>query len=1458
MAYIPVAQRKPVKSAFPLVYKNEAAYLEAQSQAVRNTPSSINLGTSQTTPSTRRPTDVNAIIGAGQGADALSGIIASIPSRAVAPLIGAKQPKIETFSEQASSVFGQNLGKAGTALGFAAGVIGDPLNLITGGGAGATKLAGLLSKADNVGQTTKLLREAGFADDVIEMRAGLFASEKNATKIEQILKSDVELMKTTKRSYVPVAERTQSKPIAQLAESIQQSYPNLQYSRVYDIAEQADILSRKATPAQVNEFIKSELSNIPKGSLPAVGESRVPRATASDVSATYDASKITPSNNIVAPSLPRSGLDTNASPSLTRTLEPGGASKSIRYTEPSQLYSLDDSFIPTDYTKVSRLAQVNKSAFTDDIVRATGLEPDVRIKKQDSFEGKIERYLISGKDPNTIADNLAGRVVVSEPDIYTNLEKVRSNFDVVEVSDFFKIPTGWGYKGINVKVRLPNGQLAEIQIHTPESLSAATDIHKLYEKWRNLDLSKLSNTQIDQLKQDVALSQSIARDAELAEKAKRLGLPELPKISTPPSTQKILGQQPLRVTRTAQEKTLLKEKIKQQATGAKAGFESGETYGAQRGFREGLSVAGKTISKQETQIKRAAVLAEKKDSLITILKNTAQSGERVKDLVVQYAKDALSTANRGKALTLIRDAKDAKGLTKAFARINRWAEEEIKVGIKADVLKLQKQIMESPSVAIDYKARVKELMGDFELKGHREDTLKRLKATQEFLQSEAAKGHDIELPRRILKALDILNRTPFEEITINQLKGLQAEMELLEDLGRTKFRTTEAVWEIQKGKILGEVEAQGAKPIQNIELLKPEIGERMTITMKFKNFIWRAVNQAARIDKAIAPMDTIFDLLDGGKGTYAGANFRFFKGQIDAGYGRYNSRKWALGEPIKDLAEKYKLDNTNFERMGIVAAREQDGGMEKLVATGFTEAQVNAVKLTAQEQELLNLMRSTMDSQFPEIQDVMRRVYNQPVQKVKNYFSFMTDWKAMDESEVFQRFGSQLPEQYGAPRKNVEAGFTKSRVGGDQKIKINAMEIFDHHIDNTSYLLETGEVAKMLGEVAASPQYAELVGDVGQLMVREWLDVIARKGGAAGASQIAVLDTLRRNVGAGILGLKLSTVAIQPTALIDGAGFIGAGYATRGATHIATDSAWRKFVFSMPEIKDRVGGEFALRELTEDNWLQNAQRKGFIPMQTVDQYTAGSIAAGAYERKMIELGEAIDLTKPYNEEALAYAQLAVRRTQSSGAFKDVPLAVSRGALTGNRSLDRAILQFQNFLLTRWSRVRHDAFRAGVNTRDPKKAIPVFTAIVMAAIAGSGIRLGVNKIQDFITGREDEDTATEDLKRGFIYEMTGNVPFLGTAISMAMYDGEMFPILDAPKGVISGLNRVITSESEGAKLRGLTEFAGSTGALFGIPGSLQAETLVRGSLQDEKKSVGPGLPALPELPKLPTLPKLPSI
>lgn len=131
--------------------------------------------------------------------DYVSGAIAQLPVRAVAKAIGAKQPKAETFSEQAYALAeGVGMGKASPALGFLIGMIGDPLNLITGGGAGATKLARLLAKTDDVAGVARLYRGAGFDEDIVKMRSAMLAAEKNPSAILKTIEADVKLQGTTR------------------------------------------------------------------------------------------------------------------------------------------------------------------------------------------------------------------------------------------------------------------------------------------------------------------------------------------------------------------------------------------------------------------------------------------------------------------------------------------------------------------------------------------------------------------------------------------------------------------------------------------------------------------------------------------------------------------------------------------------------------------------------------------------------------------------------------------------------------------------------------------------------------------------------------------------------------------------------------------------------------------------------------------------------------------------------------------------------------------------------------------------------------------------------------------------------------------------------------------------------------------------------------------------------------
>jgi ppGpp synthetase/RelA/SpoT-type nucleotidyltranferase len=183
-------------------------------------------------------------------------------------------------------------------------------------------------------------------------------------------------------------------------------------------------------------------------------------------------------------------------PSLRINRETGlpESSASSRYTDPSSLKYLDSIDINTSRQEyINTLRQIGKEnliPFDNQISEVTGIKPsETRIKSVPRMDKKIRRYQGRGLNPREIPNGLGARIEVQENEIYQQLEKVKNGFNVLSVDDYFKNPTEKGYKGINVTVRLPNGMLGEIQIHTAESAKFARDTHLEYVKAQEVEES---------------------------------------------------------------------------------------------------------------------------------------------------------------------------------------------------------------------------------------------------------------------------------------------------------------------------------------------------------------------------------------------------------------------------------------------------------------------------------------------------------------------------------------------------------------------------------------------------------------------------------------------------------------------------------------------------------------------------------------------------------------------------------------------------------------------------------------------------------------------------------------------------------------------------------------------------------------------------------------------------------
>jgi len=898
---------------------------------------------------------------------------------------------------------------------------------------------------------------------------------------------------------------------------------------------------------------------------------------------------------------------------------------------------------------------------------------------------------------------------------------------------------------------------------------------------------------------------------------------------------------------------------------------------------------GKKLGAAETRIEVTARLRNmfsireekvRRDTELQRLKTKILQREEqyVRDLLVEHAKEALPLEERGKFMVRLRDAKTRNNLTKAFHAINTLRERILKRDAIANVKKIAGRITGGQMVSADYRGQVRELMSGFDLTARRDKTVQKFNETRKFVEKEKAEGKDVFMTEKMLEALDILTRKSVKDMDVNDLRILTEDLEFIEQLGRAKLRTRKALYEIKKEKIKKDI-LSGLTPIESQPVMRPFPGERLTKKEQFKNAFNRTHNAFLSTDYNLTPMDTVFDLMGEGKGTYDGAVYRNFKKRLDLRWHTYTLERGSKLNKAEALGDKLKLDERNYERIGVHAAKMQ-GLADRLIPTkGLSQKQeenlmkkINDISLTKEELEMYRYMRGDFDSIRPTLAKISDELYNMEFAEVENYFPIINNFDAMSEQEIHLRFGKSTPKKGTAPakghkKKNVEGGFLQERSkGATGLIKVNAMEIYAAHIDDAVYMKHMAEDLRMLSEITNSPEFLSGAGDMGTSIASDWLDMMARKGGAHGQKTIEVLDIMRRNVGVATLGYKLSSVVIQASALMDGGSMIGRWVFT-GAGQVATSKDVRKFILSndFKEIKDRVGGDIDFLMKASNKTMQQIQDGGYYALKYVDSMTAASVGYGAYLQKLEELGIALDLKK-VNPEARDYAQRIVRITQSSSLYKDAPLVISRGrGFLNNRSANRAFFQFQSFMLVKWSLIRNNMWRMGFRgetLEDKKRGVNMLIYLILSLIAEETGRRLSSEAVSMITGGEnryDDEGVFESIAKNALT----TIPFTSQMMSIIGYDSNPVPTFNALQSGVAGVGRIFTGAKPETKIKGVVDTVAGIGSVYpGLPGTAQAKQLIKGFIDGATSDSGTSSSAPVQLlelerPSRPSRPERPS-
>jgi hypothetical protein len=478
----------------------------------------------------------------------------------------------------------------------------------------------------------------------------------------------------------------------------------------------------------------------------------------------------------------------------------------------------------------------------------------------------------------------------------------------------------------------------------------------------------------------------------------------------------------------------------------------------------------------------------------------------------------------------------------------------------------------------------------------------------------------------------------------------------------------------------------------------------------------------------------------------------------------------------------------------------------------------------------------------------------------------MTDWAMTDEADtnmfVEQYDADGLPSSYQLDttanlKNNTEKNFAKSRVGaGKQKINIDALYVFTKRLQDMYWFVHMGAETKRLGELANSKEYRAIAGKAGQKLVRQYIDLMARRGGTTGVHNIRQIDNLINNLGVGTLGFRVSTILIQPTSLLNAVGTIG-HHAITGFADMMNPEIRKWVEANMPEVVSGAGKDIFVREAKESIGFRNIKQAGMAPMVFMDKITRGGVAWGAYKKYLADRGLKFDPANPI-QEGITEAQRVATKTQATGHFKDAPLLMTRGMLFNSKTLTRMLLQFQTYPMNTYYLVVNDGIRTAIANKDYRKLMGI-VAGVNAAFLAEGVVRQMLKAGERSLGMggadDDDDKSLEEILAGNqVRNIFGSIPFAGSIIRSARYDATPAPVVEAGRSALSGLKTMATAKTPEARARGAVKMTGAAGSLTGLPGISQAAQWLKNSdflKSDNDLTIGEISDSIRQLPDAPS-------
>lgn len=716
-----------------------------------------------------------------------------------------------------------------------------------------------------------------------------------------------------------------------------------------------------------------------------------------------------------------------------------------------------------------------------------------------------------------------------------------------------------------------------------------------------------------------------------------------------------------------------------------------------------------------------------------------------------------------------------------------------------------------------------------------------------------------ELSEREKNIIQALARTPLTDKTAEELTELRDMIKSWQEMGRFVLKARRAVMRSKADQAAEEIAGELTPP-KDYSLRRDANG----LDWKDRAFNrWQKMREAWQwnLDNT-SMMDSLFMEWAGSRDP-SSAVMRLIKRPIDVGFSQHAV---AISDVVSRTIQKVKeleIAPDRQEVIGIHAIMQQKNGEKKLLNSGYSATELASLSpLTKNEADFLAWMRAEMDAIFPDLQRIARDYYNTEVTKEDLYFPFVTDWDGVAGrtfKEMFADDGETLTKTHPGDETvgrstQTSQGFTKSRVGaGRQPVQTNAIRVFLSHMNRALYYREMEPRLQDLNKITANEFFRGHMGADRMRILRDWMDTIARQGGVPNALRWRALEKLAATIGAAKLAFKPATAMVQTTPIILGFTYNGT-WQMKAAAEVPGSYALRQWIYqNSPEVRFRMGNDPAYHDDVVRGIMKGIVTAGFYPLVKIDRLAASITWWGAYSKWMAQHGKTPDITKPADPDGAYYADVIMRRTNSSPHAKDMPQVISRGNLTyggfRQKSIAKALFQFQGPLFAITDILRRDFIGRWYSE-------PVFAAFVLLVwILGNAWETALRRtIRSYMQPNTWENrykyagAAEKALRRemanldvgdprlwanlmmDFGQQTAGNIPGVTTLQGFSAGEQRIgVPVVDTVRDLAMGLSAAVAPGTDKAHEAGMRKAAKTAIGSF-VPGGtfgLQAYEMMTG-------------------------------